>query len=154
MLRFLVHLVRTKLLQLSRYPEMSLAMSCDLTLSHDPSASTPTGHGQPCTSRARSCYQPPSHGPQDPGFKMGPLYTPPNLHLPAFEETKLVTPLHLPLYVTSDVTFPVPESRMTKQKVGMEKIKLTTLPHLRPKLRQPAPSVPLLGQTPLIRTQQ
>ena len=125
---------------------MSLAMSCDLTLSHDPSASTPTGHGQPCTSRARSCYQPPSHGPQDPGFKMGPLYTPPNLHLPALEETKLVTPLHLPLYVTSDVTFPVLELEKTKQKVIMEKTKLATPPHLRPELRQSAPSVPFPGR--------
>ena len=96
------------------------------------------------------------------------LYPPPSLHLPALEETKpatpphllpyllelektkLVTPLHFPLYanstVTTAVTFPVLELEKTKQKVAMEKTKLATPPHLRPKLRQPAPSVPLLGQ--------
>ena len=55
-------------------------------------------------------HLPLGHGPQGQGYKMGPLYTPPSLHLPLLKGTKPVTPLHLPLYVTSNVTFPVPES--------------------------------------------
>ena len=60
-------------------------------------------------------HLPPGYGPQGQGYKMGPLYTPPSLHLPALKGTKPVTPLHLPLYVTSNVTFPRPELGMTKQ---------------------------------------
>ena len=116
MLRFLAHLMRTRLPQLSRYLDMSLATSCDLPPSHDPSALTPAGYEHPRPPQARSCYQPPSHGPQDQEYRTGPLHPPPILHLPALKEfkpampphrlpymmdlekTKLVMPLRLPLY--------------------------------------------------------
>ena len=116
MLRYLVHLMRTKLPQLSRYLEMYLTTSCDLSPSHGSSASTPVGYEQPQPPQATSCYQPPSHGSQDQGYRTVPLSHPPSLHLPALKETKpampphlstymlelentkLVTPLHLPIY--------------------------------------------------------
>ena len=72
MLRFLVHLVMTKLHQPPSYLEMYLAMSCDLIPSHNPDASIPVGYEQPRTPQATSCDQPPSHGTQDQGDSSEP----------------------------------------------------------------------------------
>ena len=133
MLRFLAHLMRTRLPQLSRYLDMSLATSCDLPPSHDPSALTPAGYEHPRPPQARSCYQPPSHGPQDQGYRTVPRSPPPSLHLPALEETKLAMPPHLPSYM-----------------LELEKTKLTTPPHLSILFPQkPASSELFLGQAPL-----
>ena len=49
---------------------------------------------------------------------------------------------------------PVLELEKNKQEVGMEKSKLATPPNLRPNLRQPAPSVPIPGQTSPSMTHQ
>ena len=67
MLRFIFLLMRTRFLQLSRYLKMSLATSCDLSPSHDPSTSTPTGYQQLRPPQTTSCDQPQSHGPQEQG---------------------------------------------------------------------------------------
>ena len=88
MLRFLAHLTRTRLPQMSRYLEMYLDASCDHPLSHDPSASTPAVHEQPRLPQATSCQHPPTHSPQDHGFRMDPLSPPLSLNLPALKETK------------------------------------------------------------------
>ena len=108
MLRFLVHMMRTKLPQLSRYLEMYLDTRCDLTRSQEPCASTPVGYEQPRTPQATSCYQPLSHGPQDHGYRTESLSAPPSLPLPALEKTKLATPLHLPLHAKVGYEQPQP----------------------------------------------
>ena len=76
MLRFFVLLMRMKLPQLSRYLERSLATSCDLAPSHDPSALIPTGYEQPQPPPATSCNQSPSHGSKGQ-----------DVHQPALEES-------------------------------------------------------------------
>ena len=74
--------MRTKFRQLPRYLELHLAISCGRPLIHDP---------------------------WDQTDKRGPLYTPLSLQLPALEKTKPATSLHLPLYVTPDVSCPMLE---------------------------------------------
>ena len=53
-----------------------------------------------------------------------------------------------------EFSWPVPALEKTKQEVGMETSELAMPPHLRPKLRQPAPPVPFPGQSSLSMTHQ
>ena len=106
MLRFLVHLMRTRFPQLPRYLETNLGTSCDLTTSHDHSASTPAGYKQPQPPPITSYCQPRGLGPQDQGHRTVPLAPPPSSHLPALKEAKPAMPPHLPTYLL--------ESEMTK----------------------------------------
>ena len=98
MLRYLVLLIRMKLPRLSRYLERSLATSCDLTPSLDPSASIPAGYEQPQSPPTTSGYQPPSLGPQDEGYRAAPLPPSPSPHLPALEESMPDMAHHLSPY--------------------------------------------------------
>ena len=86
MLSFLAHMMRTKLPRLSRYLEMYLATSCDLTPSQDPGAPTSVGYEQPRAPPASSCGQPPSRGRQDQGYRTDPRHPPPRSTPPTGEQ--------------------------------------------------------------------
>ena len=99
MLRALPNTMRTRIPQLSRYLEAYLTTSCDPPSSHDLSTSTPAGYEQPQPPQATIGYRSPSHGLQDQGHRIDPLYPPLSLHLLALEEIKLV------MYPTCDPSY-------------------------------------------------